>query len=95
MPAQNFTNAEEQVLRQAAVDLAAQVGFVAARQNMTKAEQKTFDAAAIQAKLNQIQLAIDNIDSVYIQKKANELNYLNSQKDFLTTLKDKVINTPE
>lgn len=95
MAIQIFTTTEIQVLKQAAQRLVDNPNFAAARQNLTKAEQKTADGNAISVIITGIQAAIDGIDDKYVTLKANELTSLNDSLSFYQTMLTKIQNTPE
>lgn len=95
MAIQNFTQREIFILQQAAQNLVTNPTFAATRANMTKAEMKAADAAAISAQIAAIQSAIDNIDATYATLKANQLTSLNDSLDFYNGLLTKIQNLPE
>lgn len=95
MPAQDFTDADKVALQQAATNFINDINFAANRQNMTKAEQKASDSAAIQLKIDAINAQILNLDNKYTVLKANELTSLNASLSFYQALQTKILNTPE
>jgi len=95
MPIQTFTIQEITVLQQAAQKLMDNGAFAAARENMTKAEMKTSDSAAIQTHIDSITASIAGIDDKYTMLKANELSSLNDSLAFYQGLQTKILNTPE
>lgn len=95
MAAQEFTTPEIAVLQQAQAQLFQDSVALVAQVNRTKAEQKAFFVAQVQAKIDACQSKLDNVDTIVAGIKTQIQAECNAQISVLNGLKTKLENLPE
>lgn len=95
MSAQEFNDAEKAILQQAQGLLFQDSAAIVAQINRTKAEQKAYFAAQIQAQITALETKLNNVDNIVAQIKTDIQNECNAKISLLSGLKTKLLNLPE